>query len=38
MSAEALLRTLERGKQPDTLGSKIDQALQLITTLLDDLG
>ena len=38
LSPEQLLRTLERGKQPDTLGSKINQALQLITTILDDLG
>ena len=38
LSAEKLLRTLQRGKQPDTLGTKIGQALELITTLLDDLG
>lgn len=38
LSAERLLRTLERGKQPDTLGTKIGQALELITTILDDLG
>lgn len=38
LSAERLLRTLQRGKQPDTLGTKIGQALELITTLLDDLG
>lgn len=38
LSADSLKRVLERGKQLDTLGTKIDQALQLITTVLDDLG
>jgi hypothetical protein len=38
LSVESLTRTLQRGKQADELGTKIDQALQLITTLLDDLG
>jgi hypothetical protein len=38
LSADRLLRTLQRGKQPDTLGTKIGQALELITTILDDLG
>lgn len=35
---EQLLRTLRRGKQRDVLGEKIEHALQLITTMLDDLG
>lgn len=38
ISGEALLRTLRRGKQRDVLGDKIGHALQLITTMLDDLG
>jgi hypothetical protein len=38
LSADSLQRVLKRGKDLDTLGTKIDQALQLITTVLDDLG
>jgi hypothetical protein len=35
---QSLLRTLQRSKQRDVLGDKIGHALQLITTMLDDLG
>jgi hypothetical protein len=33
-----LRRVLQRGKQRDTLGDKIDQALALINAVLDQLG
>ena len=38
IDGEKLLRTLRRGKQRDVFGDKIGHALQLITTMLDDLG
>lgn len=38
IDGEKLLRTLRRGKQRDVLGDKIEHALQLVTTMLDDIG